>query len=79
MPRIILTQAQAEAVHAAMRALEKAGFNRMQITRAGLGGLEVTRRFDGAILVERFDSARFDERYPDQTAFATAYGLSIED
>ena len=74
----ILTQAQAEAIYSAMRALNNVGAkaSEIDIRVDQLLRITVYQRFDHSILVCELGVGHDDrEDYPDQSAFATAYGL----
>ena len=74
---LILTKSQAEAVYSAMCALNNVI---AACTIRGLGidrNLTAVLRYDESFEIRNFegDAYRTLEEYPDQSAFATAYGL----
>jgi len=72
---LILTTAQAQAVYSAMCALNNIGAVIDVEIPGGCGGTRIQGTFTGSVRVEqRWDDWK-SERYPDQDAFAAAYGL----
>ncbi|CUK24043.1 hypothetical protein ACOTH0_08955 [Achromobacter xylosoxidans] len=72
---LILTTAQAQAVYSAMCALNNIGAVIDVEIPGGCGGTRIQGTSTGSVRVEqRWDDWK-SERYPDQDAFAAAYGL----
>lgn len=76
---LILTPAQAKAVYSAMCALNNIGAVIDVEIPGGCGGTRIQGTFTGSVRVEQRWDDRKSERYPDQDAFAAAYGLSDPD
>lgn len=76
-PALILTTAQAQAVYSAMCALNNIGAVIDVEIPGGCGGTRIQGTFTGSVRVEQRWDDRKSERYPDQDAFAAAYGLPV--
>lgn len=72
---LILTPAQAQAVYSAMCALNAIGAVIDVEIPGGCGGTRIQGTFTGSVRVEQRWDDRKSEHYPDQDAFAAAYGL----
>lgn len=77
---MILNQAQAEAVYSAMCALNNVGGRADAFIEGATTNIHARELYDGRLVVHEIphDAPKSDittERYDNQAAFATAYGL----